>query len=120
VITPASTSTTSKPNFKACGATITVSNFGRAWLANFGLMGPGQGLGALGEWLDGTEQGATAKSTGTALSTIRYTHDGETFLRYESGNPAFSRVTGSGGLQPGTFAAPASEGIQPIGSLNDL
>jgi RHS repeat-associated protein len=45
-------------NFKACGATITVSNFGRAFLANTALLGLGEGLGALGAWLDGAEQGA--------------------------------------------------------------
>ena len=63
---------------------------------------------------------SAAETTGTGLSTIRYTQEGETFLRYESGNPAFTRVTPSGGLQPGTFAAPASDGIQPVGSLNNL
>src|SRR5207249_168065 len=54
------------------------------------------------------------------LSTIRFTQEGETFLRYESGNPAFTRVTEGGGLQPGTFAAPASEGVQPVESLEEL
>jgi RHS repeat-associated protein len=44
-------------NFRACGATITVSNFGRAWLANFALMGLGYASGALGEWLFPAEQG---------------------------------------------------------------
>jgi RHS repeat-associated protein len=49
-----------------------------------------------------------------ALSTLRYTQEGETFLRYESDAPAFSRVTSSGGVTPGTFAAPASDGLVPI------
>jgi hypothetical protein len=55
-----------------------------------------------------------AKATSTELSVIRYTHAGETFIRYESGNPAFSRVTASGGLTPGTYAAPASNGVIPL------
>ncbi|HZZ29320.1 MAG TPA: hypothetical protein VFE46_15085 [Pirellulales bacterium] len=61
-----------------------------------------------------------AASTGQQLSTIRLTQPGETFIRYESGNPAFSRVMSNGGLRPGTFTAPASEGIQPQGLLNEL
>jgi hypothetical protein len=61
---------------------------------------------------------STAADTG--LSTIRFTQEGESFIRYETGNPAFSRVTAGGGLQPGTFVAPASDGVQGVGSLNDL
>lgn len=55
---------------------------------------------------------------GQRLSIYRVTQPGETFLRYESGNPAFSRVTAGGGLTPGTFVAPVSEGILPQGALN--
>jgi hypothetical protein len=55
-----------------------------------------------------------ARATTTELSVIRYTHAGETFIRYESGNLAFSRVTASGGVTPGTYAAPASNGVVPI------
>jgi len=51
----------------------------------------------------------------TALSTYRLTTEGETFMRYESANPAFSRVTPTGGVTPGTFAAPASDGLIPVG-----
>ena len=51
----------------------------------------------------------------TALSRIRYTQPGETFVRYESADPAFSRVTPTGGVLPGTYAAPASDGPVPIG-----
>ena len=47
----------------------------------------------------------------TALSTYRVTAPGETFIRYESANPAFTRITPSGGVTPGTFAAPASDGL---------
>jgi RHS repeat-associated protein len=68
---------------------------------------------------EGGNQIASGTAT-TALSTIRYTQEGESFVRYEGGNPAFTRVTPDGGLQPGTFAAPASDGIQPLGSLNGL
>jgi RHS repeat-associated protein len=57
---------------------------------------------------------ATAAESSTALSTYRVTAPGETFIRYESGNPAFTRITPPGGVTPGTFAAPASEGIVPV------
>jgi RHS repeat-associated protein len=62
----------------------------------------------------------TSPSTGTAISTFRYTAPGESFLRYETGSSVFSRVTPGGGLQPGTFAAPAGAGVQPQSSLNSL
>jgi RHS repeat-associated protein len=65
---------------------------------------------------DGTaELAAAARGTTTALSEIRYTQAGEKFLRYESANPAFSRVTPRGGVTPGTYAAPASDGLVPVG-----
>ena len=54
-----------------------------------------------------------AKGT-TALSTYRVTTAGESFIRYESANPAFTRITPGGGVTPGTFAAPASDGIIPL------
>lgn len=57
----------------------------------------------------------TAARRGTALSEIRYTQAGEKFVRYESANPAFSRVTSRGGVTPGTYAAPASDGLVPVG-----
>jgi hypothetical protein len=50
----------------------------------------------------------------TALSTYRLTSEGETFVRYESDNPAFTRIGSSGGVAPGTFAAPTSDGIIPL------
>ena len=55
---------------------------------------------------------------GQRLSTYRLTQPGETFIRYETGNPAFSRVTAAGGLTPGTFVAPSSEGLLPQSALN--
>jgi len=62
------------------------------------------------------EAGTMANST--ALSTYRVTQAGESFIRYESGDPAFSRATAEGGLIPSTFAAPSSEGLLPQSSLN--
>jgi RHS repeat-associated protein len=58
---------------------------------------------------------AASSSSGriTALSEIRYTQPGEAFIRYESGNAAFSRITSRGGVTPGTFAAPTSDGLVP-------
>ena len=55
-----------------------------------------------------------ATSGSTALSTFRYTTEGETFIRYESANPLFTRITPNGGVAPGTFAAPASDGLIPL------
>jgi RHS repeat-associated protein len=55
-----------------------------------------------------------ARATTAELSVIRYTRAGETFIRYESGNPAFSRVTASGGVRAGTYAAPVSNGVVPL------
>jgi len=61
-----------------------------------------------------TMPAATPTPTTTALSPFRLTTEGESFIRYESANPAYTRVTSSGGVQPGTFAAPASDGIIPL------
>jgi hypothetical protein len=55
-----------------------------------------------------------ARATTAELSVIRYTRAGETFIRYESGNPAFSRVTASGSVRAGTYAAPVSNGVVPL------
>jgi hypothetical protein len=49
-----------------------------------------------------------------ALSTIRYTRPGERFIRYESNNRAYSRVTTRGGVRPGTYAAPRTDGLVPV------
>lgn len=99
-----------------------------AGYANDLVTSPGYFLNAIGPSLVGLGMSTpttlagtpAAGGTGTALSDIRLTQEGESFLRYESGNPAFSRVTPSGGLQPGTFAAPASEGTQSQSLLNDI
>jgi|GEM_PF-2500975 len=51
---------------------------------------------------------------GMRISPYRVTGPGETFIRYETANPAFSKITPSGGVRPGTFAAPASDGLVPV------
>jgi len=56
----------------------------------------------------------TVESGGKALSTIRYTRPGERFVRYESNNKKFSRVTRGGGVRSGTYAAPRSDGLVPV------
>jgi RHS repeat-associated protein len=56
----------------------------------------------------------TVESGGKALSTIRYTRPGERFVRYESNNKKFSRVTRGGGVRSGTYAAPRSDGIVSV------
>jgi RHS repeat-associated protein len=48
------------------------------------------------------------------LSTVRLTRPGEKFLRYESNNRSFTRVTDLGGVRPGTYAAPWSDGLVPV------
>ncbi len=53
----------------------------------------------------------------TALSTYRSTTAGETFIRYESANPAFSKFTTNGGLPSGSYAAPMSDGFIPTASV---
>jgi len=78
----------------------------------------GGALGWLGDQIG--ELFGSAETASTDLSTVRFTQDGESFIRYETGNPAFSRVTADGGLLPGTYAAPVSEGVQVQGALNDL
>ena len=57
---------------------------------------------------------ALIQSESRALSTIRLTHPGERYIRYESNNAAFSRVTSSGGVRLGTYAAPRSDGLVPV------
>jgi RHS repeat-associated protein len=52
-------------------------------------------------------------SASTELSVIRYTQPGETFIRYESAQPAFTHIT-STGVTPNTYAAPISDGIVPV------
>jgi RHS repeat-associated protein len=52
-------------------------------------------------------------------STYRYTQPGEKSYRYESGNSAYSKVNPDGSVDPGTYAAPASDGKIPPEQLND-
>ena len=70
---------------------------------------------ALGSALAAAEMASTTTvaQTGTELSTLRYTQPGEVFIRYES--PALTtRITSGGGVTPGTFAAPISDGLVPV------
>jgi len=73
----------------------------------------GQASEILGLVRAGSVMGEVAAEN-TALSTYRVTAPGETFIRYESANPAFTRITPGGGVTPGTFAAPASDGLIPL------
>ena len=54
-----------------------------------------------------------ARGINQALSPYRLPTQGESFIRYETGHPDYTRVTAEGGAKPGTFAAPISEGILP-------
>jgi hypothetical protein len=55
------------------------------------------------------------KSGGKESSkTIRVAGPDEFFVRFESADRRFTRVTDLGGLRPGTFAAPASELPVPL------
>lgn len=79
----------------------------------FSLSGPAMGeYGDFGRW--SIAANATARAETTALSTYRSTTAGETFIRYESANPAFSKFTANGGLAPGSYAAPMSDGFIPV------
>ena len=71
-------------------------------------------LAGLGRLIAKALRGSEGETTTTALSTDTDTHPGEAFYRYESANPAFSRVTSTGGVTPKTFAAPASDGVVPF------
>jgi len=72
----------------------------------------------MGEYSDFGRSSLAAKSAdtiaeGLRISPYRVTGPGETFIRYESANPAFTKIT-PGGVKPGTFAAPASDGLIPV------
>jgi RHS repeat-associated protein len=71
-------------------------------------------LAALGRVISRLFRASEEGTTIRALSTMRVTQPGETFYRYESGNPAFTRITASGGVTPETFVAPVSDGVVPI------
>ena len=57
---------------------------------------------------------------GMRISPYRVTAPGETFIRYESGNPAFTRITPGGGATPGTFAAAVSDGLVPLADRSSV
>lgn len=58
--------------------------------------------------------------TQSALSPYRKPTAAEAYIRYESWHQEFSKVTQQGGLRPGTYAAPASEGILAQAELSVL
>jgi len=83
-----------------------------------GLLSPVPGTGQL---IKGARAGSklakAAKGTiprNKSLSTIRQAGPNETFVRFESADVRFSKVTTQGGLKPGTFAAPTSELPVPL------
>jgi RHS repeat-associated protein len=83
--------------------------------AGFGILkNAGNAADALGDASGARTAAQGAVSESRALDPQRLTQDGETFVRYESGNPDFSRVTPSGGVTAGTYAAPASDGLVPL------
>lgn len=51
---------------------------------------------------------------GVARSPGGVTRSGDTFIRYESANLSYSRITATGGVKPGTFAAPSADGVVPL------
>ena len=61
--------------------------------------------------------GGGAAQESNLPSTLRQTGPGETFIRYESGHPRYTNVTPEGGLNPGTYTAPSSEGVLPQSQL---
>jgi hypothetical protein len=129
-------------NFRACGATITVSNFGRAWAANFALMGLGYGLGAVGEWLYPAEQGVPTLSIGSGLTYSETADilaapkgarpDPGTYLppdfveqylgQFDDGATkiAASAPTGVVGPPGGTFVMPSSVADSLISNANNI
>jgi hypothetical protein len=63
----------------------------------------------------------TSASSSTSASAYRLTSAGEVFYRYEPGFPyglAVSSVNLLGGLDFGTYAAPASDGLTTLGEVN--
>ncbi len=65
------------------------------------------------EPLPPTARSADTVAEGLRISPYRVTRPGETFIRYESADPAFTHITPSGGVTPRTFAALASDGVIP-------
>jgi RHS repeat-associated protein len=75
---------------------------------------PIAGGGFIGKGVMGAAKSADTIAEGMRISTYRLTGRGETFVRYESSNAAFTRITPRGGVKRGTFAAPASDGVVPV------
>jgi len=51
--------------------------------------------------------------TSNLPSIYRLTQPGEKYIRYESGDPRYTKITPNGGVSPGTYAAPEWDGIIP-------
>jgi hypothetical protein len=100
----------------AAAASIPVLGAAGTFVANTALASVGLSTNSVAQPRVPTV-GSTTPTT-TQLSPYRYTQEGESFIRYESSNPAFSRITGSGGVTPGTFAAASSDGIIPLSQRN--
>ncbi len=82
------------------------------------LPAPQQPAGLLPQYAESlSENGADTVTPGSEISTYRQTTAGETYLRYESGNPDYTQITSEGGVLPQTYAATASEGVVPQGEL---
>jgi RHS repeat-associated protein len=81
-------------------------------------MAPAIALMVLSEGMASPEviaaESADTIAAGLRISLYRVTGPGESFIRYESANSAFTRITPGGGVTPGTFAAPASDGLVPV------
>jgi hypothetical protein len=67
--------------------------------------------GGFGMGIRGSTAECATASRSNLPSTLRRTGQGEAFIRYESGHSKYTRVTPEGGLLPGTYAAPSSDGI---------
>ncbi len=109
--------------YRGWAATATMSDYQVGVGSIVLLDGAGKLVGgALGKAFSAIKNaiGGAAKTAGSELSVLRYTQKGETFLRYESANPAFSRITSGGGVTPGTFAASASDGLVPVAQRSSV
>jgi RHS repeat-associated protein len=62
----------------------------------------------------------TGGSSSNLPSIYRISRPGESFVRYESGNPVYSKIGPKGEVAPGTFAAPSTEGPADINELGIL
>jgi hypothetical protein len=109
------------PDGVNAGISLARGNFldaGLSGIAAIPLVGDVVGGAKIGrkaiKFAEDAARSADTIAEGMRISPYRVTGPGETFIRYESGNPVFSKITPSGGVKPGTFAAPVSDGIVPL------